>query len=221
MLTAAGFDVILSVDCSLARMEEDLRRFKHTIVKGDVALFFYAGHGVQVDGQNYLLPVDNGNIQESGELRRRAVNAEEYVVAMADGGARLSVIMLDACRDNPLPSEKRSAGRGLAVMSASRSSETVIVFATKEGEVASDGGGRNSAFTEAFLSTVQTPDLDVMNLFNQVGAKVRRDAGERQLLEIEEQKQQALLAAQRLKAENLSRELERIEAEAASSRPIP
>jgi len=278
VLTEAGFDVTLRVDRSLTQMEADLRGFKESIGKGDTALFFYAGHGVQVDGENYLLPVDNGNIRASGELRRRAVNAEEYVTAMTEAGAKLNIVMLDACRDNPLPSASRSANRGLAVMSAPRNSETVIVFATKAGDVASDGVGRNSTFTKAFLDTVSTPDLDLVNLFNVVGSKVRsstggmqiptiysepisapfaffssgrlaaearaesdaakaevdsleadiaalkakieasRSAEERHKLELEEQRQAALLAAQRMKAENLAREAERREAEASAAR---
>jgi uncharacterized caspase-like protein len=278
VLSEAGFDVSLAIDRSLTEMEADLREFKRSIGKGDTALFFYAGHGVQVDGENYLLPVDNGNIRASGELQRRAVNAQEYVSAMAEAGAKLNIVMLDACRDNPLPAVSRSANRGLAVMSAPRTSETVIVFATKAGDVASDGGGRNSTFTTAFLETVSTPDLGLVNLFNLVGAKVRtntggmqiptiyseplsapfsffsasklaaearaeseaaeaevnsleadiaalkekiassRTADERQKLELEEQRQAALLAAQKMKAENLAREAERRETEAAAAR---
>jgi len=278
VLGEAGFEVALRVNRSLAEMAEDLREFKRGIGKGDVALFFYAGHGVQVDGANYLLPVDNRTIPDTSELRRRAIDAQDYVTAMAEAGAKLNIIMLDACRDNPLPAVSRSAGRGLAVMSAPRSSETVIVFATKAGDVASDGDGRNSTFTKAFLETVTTPDLDLVNLFNTVGAKVRtstggmqiptiyseplsapfaffsaekmaaearaeseaakaevdtleadiaalkakidasRSAEERQNLELEEQRQAALLAAQKMKAENLAREAERREAEASAAR---
>lgn len=278
VLEEADFEVHLATDRTLREMEADLREFKESISKGDVALFFYAGHGVQVDGVNYLLPVNNGNIQDSGALRRRAIDAQEYVTAMADAGAKLNIVMLDACRDNPLPSTSRSASRGLAVMSAPRTSETVIVFATKAGDVAADGEGRNSTFTTAFLETVPTPDLGLVNLFNLVGAKVRSNTGglqiptiyseplsapfsffsaeklaaearaesreaaeevdsleadiqalkakiaasqneaERKKLELEEQRQAALLAAQKLKAENLAREAERREAEAAAAK---
>ena len=87
VLKSAGFEVILTTNRNLRQMEGDLRSFRQSINKGDVALFFYAGHGVQVDGKNYLLPVDNKGIADNSELKRRAIDAQDYVNAMADSGA--------------------------------------------------------------------------------------------------------------------------------------
>ncbi len=181
VLKSAGFKVILSTNRSLREMENDLSSFRKSISKGDVALFFYAGHGVQVDGANYLLPINDKGIGSSYDLKRRAMDAQDYVNAMADSGAALNIIMLDACRDNPLPSASRSGTRGLAVMSAPRDSETVIVYATKAGDVALDGRGSNSTFTTAFLDVVKTPDLDLLSMFNEVGSKVKEETSGKQI----------------------------------------
>ena len=177
VLEKAGFEVMLRVDRSLEEMEEDLRDFAGEIEEGETALLFYAGHGVQVDGENYLLPVNNEGIEGNMELRRRAVRAGDYIKMMNEAGSGINIVMLDACRDNPLPAESRGGARGLSVMSAPWGSETVIVFATKAGQVAQDGEGENSTFTKAFLETVEEPDLDIMNLFNKVGARVRESTG--------------------------------------------
>jgi sulfatase modifying factor 1 len=172
-LMKAGFTVQLALNCTLAQMEDDLRTFRSSIQPGDVAMLYYAGHGVQVEGENYLLPVDNAGIADQNSLKRRAINAAEYIQAMADAGSRLNIVVVDACRDNPLPAVARGGSRGLSVMRVPSNTETVIVFATKAGELALDGAGRNSTFTEAFLEEVQKPDTELMQLFNSVGSRVR------------------------------------------------
>jgi uncharacterized caspase-like protein len=146
-----------------------------------VALLFYAGHGVQMEGENYLLPIDNAGISDPGSLRRRAIAAREYVQGMAQAGSRLNIVVLDACRDNPLPQATRGATRGLAVIEAPRDTETVIVFAARAGELAEDGRGRNSTFTKAFLSELEKPDVGLAELFNRVGASVRDTTAGRQV----------------------------------------
>ncbi len=180
-LKRSGFDVQLAVNRTLAQMEDDLRTFRASIQPGDVAMLYYAGHGVQVDGENYLLPVDNAGITDQNSLKRRAINAAEYIQAMADAGSRLNIVVLDACRDNPLPAVARGGSRGLSVMRVPANTETVIVFATKAGELALDGTGRNSTFTEAFLEEVQKPDTELMQLFNSVGSRVREKTSGKQV----------------------------------------
>lgn len=180
-LADAGFEVHLSVNRTLAQMEEDLRTFRTSIRPGDVAMLYYAGHGVQADGENFLLPVDNAGIMDQNSLKRRSINAAEYIQAMADAGSRLNIVVLDACRDNPLPSVARGGSRGLSVMRVPANTETVIVFATKAGELAMDGSGRNSTFTEAFLAEVAKPDTDLMQLFNAVGSRVREQTSGKQV----------------------------------------
>lgn len=177
-LEETGFEVLLRTDRTVEQMEDDLRSFREVIQPGDVTLFFYAGHGVQVDGRNYLLPIDNGDIQDNTELRRKAIDAHAYVETMVDAGAGLNIVMLDACRDNPLPAATRGGSRGLSAMDPPRGSETVIVFATQAGDVAEDGDGDNSTFTNALLEEIDTPDVELLSLFNRVGSAVRtRTAG--------------------------------------------
>jgi len=180
-LKRAGFEIQLAVNRTLAQMEDDLRTFRSSIQPGDVAMLYYAGHGVQVDGENYLLPVDNAGIADQNSLKRRAINAAEYIQAMADAGSLLNIVVLDACRDNPLPAVARGGSRGLSVMRVPANTETVIVFATKAGELALDGTGRNSTFTEAFLEEVQKPDTELMQLFNSVGSRVREKTSGKQV----------------------------------------
>lgn len=273
-LEETGFEVLLRTDRTVEQMEDDLRSFREVIQPGDVTLFFYAGHGVQVDGRNYLLPIDNGDIQDNTELRRKAIDAHAYVETMVDAGAELNIVMLDACRDNPLPAATRGGNRGLSAMDPPRGSETVIVFATQAGDVAEDGDGDNSTFTTALLQEIHTPDVELLSLFNRVGSDVREETGgkqvptiyseplsepfyfvtremiaararaesnaaqaevdvledeiaayqarieaaaderERRELEVEQQRQQALLAAQRIEAQNLEEEAARREREA-------
>lgn len=273
-LEETGFEVLLRTDRTVAQMEEDLREFREVIQPGDVTLFFYAGHGVQVDGRNYLLPINNGDIQDNTELRRKAIDAHAYVETMVDAGAGLNIVMLDACRDNPLPAATRGGNRGLSAMDPPRGSETVIVFATQAGDVAEDGDGDNSTFTTALLEEIHTPDVELLSLFNRIGSDVRDQTGgnqiptiyseplsqpfyfvtaemiaararaesnaaqaevevledqiaayqaridaaanarERRELEVEQQRQQALLAAQRIEAQNLEEEAARREREA-------
>ncbi len=181
MLKDSGFEVILTTDRNLLQMEEDLRLFKQKIRSGDIALLFYAGHGVQVDGVNYLLPVDNGGIQDESDLKRRAMDISDYVNGMAELGTKLNIVVLDACRDNPLPRSSRGGSRGLSVISTPRNSETVIVFATKAGDVAFDGQGRNSSFTMALLKEMNTPDQGIIDMFNNVGASVRNSTEGKQI----------------------------------------
>lgn len=173
VLERIGFDVTLTLDRTLSDMVEDLRHFRKRLAPGDVVFFFYAGHAVQVDGENFLLPIDNDGIRDRNALRRRAISAQEYIDTIQEAATRLNVVVLDACRDNPLPGDARSGARGLAPIRPSRDSETAIVFSTSAGDVAEDGTGRNSVFTEALLQELERPDQDVYQLFNQVGRMVR------------------------------------------------
>ena len=172
-LEKAGFNVLLETDSTLEQMEQGLVEFKKNINPGDIALLFYAGHGIQADGINYLLPVDNGDIENNLQLKRRAMDSDDYLKAMADSGSSLNIVILDACRDNPLNSESRGGPRGLAIMQLPKNSETIIVYSTKEGQTASDGNGKNSVFTTALLNNITTIDIGILEMFNAVGVEVK------------------------------------------------
>jgi hypothetical protein len=153
-------------------MERLLRRFSDALERADVALAFYAGHGLQVHGRNYLVPVD-AKLEKENDLRFDAVSLDDLQQLM-ETSQRINILILDACRDNPLArnlarsmgTRSNGIGRGLGQTQAGIG--TLIVYATQPGNVALDGEGRNSPFTAALLANVETPGLEVRQVFTRV-----------------------------------------------------
>ena len=167
-----GFDVTLKVDCTLSEMKAAIRDFGSDLLGGGVGLFYYSGHAVQVDGNNYLIPVDS-NIQDEDEVEFYAVNAGLVLNKMATAKNSLNIVILDSCRDNPFSGNFRSTERGLSIVAAP--SETLIVYATAPGSVASDGSGRNGTFTEYFLEYMSIPGLEVGDMLRNVKREVSEE----------------------------------------------
>ena len=167
-----GFEVIPVLDGSYAQMDDAILQFSRQLAGADVGLFYYAGHGVQSGGTNYLLPVDT-DVQEEFQLKQKAIDASYVLDAMNAAGAPLNIVILDACRDNPWKQMGRSIGgaRGLTVV-GNAPAGAIIAYATDPGAVAMDGTGRNGIFTAALLKYLPTPGLDVKDLFDKVGADV-------------------------------------------------
>jgi hypothetical protein len=140
-LASIGFEVITVVDATREEMGLSINRFGEALSGAEVGLFYYAGHGVQVNGANYLIPV-NADLPNSNVVPFRTIPADEVLAFMDASGAALNLFLLDACRDNPLPQVSRTLSRGLAAVSR-RPPETMIVYATAADQVASDGSGRN------------------------------------------------------------------------------
>lgn len=163
-----GFTVTTVLDGSLAQMEDGIRTFRRSLRPGGMGVFFYAGHGVQSEGINYLIPVD-ANVQDEYELRYKAVNVNLLLDAMNVSGSAYNLVLLDACRDNPFASFRSAATRGLSVVSAPRGS--TVVYATGAGQVAADGSGRNSPFTQALLTHLPAGE-DIQKTLNRVGMSV-------------------------------------------------
>jgi uncharacterized caspase-like protein len=179
-LAALGFEVVRVIDGSRQDFREGLIRFGRQSQGADVALVFYAGHGVQVNGQNWLLPVD-AEIEASTDLPAQALKANDLLEIMEASGARLKLVFFDACRNNPLPrSLSRGASNGLARLEANAAG-MMIAFATSPGDVALDGSGDNSPFTDALARHIDTPDLEVRHLMGKVRESVYVSTGERQL----------------------------------------
>jgi len=179
-LAGLGFDVVRVIDGNRQDFREGLVRFGRQSQGADVALVFYAGHGVQVNGQNWLLPVD-AEIQASTDLPAQALKANDLLEIMEASGARLKLVFFDACRNNPLPrSLSRGAANGLARLEANAAG-MMIAFATSPGDVALDGSGDNSPFTDALARLIDTPDLEVRHLMGKVRESVYLSTGERQL----------------------------------------
>ena len=168
-LRRAGFKVTMVRDAGILKMRKAIIDFGNALNAGAVGLFYYSGHGIQLGGANFMVPVD-------AELRRRdyasieAVNLNEVLTRMGAAEIRLNIVILDACRNNPFPSFKKAASRGLAVTQAPGG--TYIAYATGPGSVADDGDGRNSPFTTALASTIGEPGLHLDGVFNKVRAQV-------------------------------------------------
>ena len=171
-LRSIGFEVDLLIDGTREEMGLTIERFSNDLRGAEVGLFYYAGHGVQVEGTNYLIPVD-ADLPNANVVRFRTIAADEVLAFMEAAGASLNLFILDACRDNPLPQASRTIARGLAAVSR-RPPETMIIYATAADAVAADGTGRNSPFTRAFLTHLPTPGLDVYDLYRKVSSDVQK-----------------------------------------------
>ena len=178
-LQKLGFEVTLTIDATQERMEHNISEFGRQLYQGGVGLFYYAGHGVQVDGENYLIPVD-ANIQSESDVRYKAVNIGQVLGKMGEARNGLNIVILDACRDNPFAKRFRSASRGLAIVSSSAVKGTFIAYATSPGKVASDGEDRNGLYTKQLLTQLQTPGMPIEQVFKRVLQGVERDTNGRQ-----------------------------------------
>lgn len=166
-----GFEVIEVENATKAEFENAIGRFGDELAEGSTGLFFYAGHGMQVDGRNFLLPVD-AKIQREERVRIEAINADDVISQMTDAKARVSMVILDACRNNPFEHRFRSVGGGLAQMNAPEG--TFIAYATAPGSIAADGTGDHGAYTQALLEAMQQPGLKVEDVFKTVRINVSR-----------------------------------------------
>ncbi|MDR1903512.1 MAG: caspase family protein [Treponema sp.] len=175
-----GFQVDLVLDGTLAQMEEGVVRLKRRLSQESHAygFFFYAGHGVQSQGENYLIPVD-AEINSESFLRSKALAVQAALDEMQDAGNELNMVVLDACRNNPF-SWARSGSRGLTV-TGRQPPGSIIVYATSVGATAEDGAGRNGLFTGQLLNHLKTPGLEVKEIFNRTGADVQRISGNAQI----------------------------------------
>jgi hypothetical protein len=161
-LDKAGFDAVV-------------QQFGQRIVGADVALFYYAGHGLQVRGTNWLVPT-SANPTREVDVDFQMVDANLVLRQMESAGTRLNLLILDACRNNPFGGRGlRASVGGLAQMQAPEG--TLISYATQPGNVAADGADGNSPYTKALAQTIKRPGLDVFKLFNEVGLQVKRVTG--------------------------------------------
>jgi chemotaxis protein MotB len=193
-LTDLGFNTILAADLDRNGMNDALDRFSRMMPGADIALVYYAGHGMQFVGRNYLLPVDAKLLSTEDVNRFRLMPLDDVLdVLEVASGAR--IIILDACRNNPVEEDLKrnlasalpgvravSPTRGLARISASNG--LIVVYATQANQVASDGVARNSPFTAAFLRHVRTPDLDLRQMLFRVQDEVDRMTNGRQRPEL-------------------------------------
>jgi len=177
-LKKLGFSVSLKTDANQRNMKQAIRAFGKKLRKGGVGLFYFAGHGVQVKGTNYLIPI-GAQIESEADVEYEAVDAGRVLAQMEEAENSLNIIVLDACRDNPFARSFRSSGRGLAKMDAPTGS--ILAYATAPGSIASDGPGRNGLYTSALLKHMMTPGLEIGRLFRQVRIDVLGSSGKKQV----------------------------------------
>lgn len=172
-LRDSGFEVTVALDTSLKDLEHAIDQFIANVHEGDVAMFYYSGHGAQLASENYLLPVDF-TTQEEAQVKYQAIPASMIVDRMGASGARLNIVVLDACRNNPFGSAK-SGTKGLAPMESGRGS--LIAFATAPNRTADDNrSGANGLFTSYVLEAMQIPGLDIEQVFSRVRQAVYQDS---------------------------------------------
>lgn len=185
-LEGLGFDVLLGINTDSERLRNLVQEFGGKLVEADIALFFYAGHGFQVDGRNFFVPID-AEIRAESDVEFEAMDLD-LVLRQMDRRAKVKIVLLDACRNNPFETaltrsmgRSRSAGslgRGLAPVQPAGGA--MIGFATDPGAVAYDGVGRNSPFTGALLRHLETPGLEINLLMTRVRADVFAETQEKQ-----------------------------------------
>jgi len=219
-LKRLDFAVTLKTDANQRTMDNAIRNFGKQLRQGGVGLFYYAGHGVQVKGQNYLIPIGS-RIETESDVKYEAVDAGRVLGKMEDAGNGLNIIILDACRDNPFGRSFRSSGRGLNKMDAPEGS--ILAYATAPGKTAFDGEEkRNGLYTAKLLKHIMTPGVPIELFFKRVRRDVHKDSGKKQIPWTESSligdfyfnsKGGHRVSAERERLEQERRELERLKSE--------
>jgi formylglycine-generating enzyme required for sulfatase activity len=185
VLAAIGFEVVTAIDTSKRDMDFVLQRFARLATNADAALFFYAGHAMQFQGHNFLMPID-AELEDEISVRYQMVDLADVQGAL-DQANGVKIIILDACRNNPLANRLKqtiaasrsvAATRGLARID--KTEGMVVAYATAPDDVAKDGDGRNSPFTAALLKRLQEPGLEIGMMFRRVASDVNAQTGGRQ-----------------------------------------
>ena len=177
-LRELDFEVFSLENANKRQMDQAIVRFAGRLKKSSSGLFYYAGHGVQVNGRNFLIPVD-ADIDSEREIRIETVGVSVVLDELGYAGNRMNIVILDACRNNPFERRLRGGSRGLAAIDAARG--TLIAYATAPGSVALDGDGQNGIYTEELLGALQNPGLEVEEVFKRVRIGVARRSRQQQI----------------------------------------
>jgi|GEM_PF-6311797 len=181
-LRSIGFETIVRLNQDAESMKNAIREFGEKLKNNDgIGLFFFAGHGVQVNGENYLLPV-GFPFRNEQEVEKNAVQANMVLRYMEDSKNRVNLVILDACRNNPFIKTRALKSRGLAPMDAP--SGSLIAFSTAPGTEASDGSGRNGLYSKHFMANLKVPGLTIEQVFKRtregVETESEREIGRKQ-----------------------------------------
>jgi uncharacterized caspase-like protein len=181
-LRKSNFEVQLITNATYVQMREAMRKFQEKLTAGPrdqtVGLFYYAGHGVAYQDENYLVPID-AEVKFEDDITRMCFPVQRMVLAnMERTNSRMNIVILDACRNNPFPATTRDISGGLSEMKKARGS--FIAYATAPGSVASDGSGRNGLYTQELVKALRKPGLSIEQVFKDVRMNVMRLSGDKQ-----------------------------------------
>jgi carboxyl-terminal processing protease len=182
-LKQTGFQVIMVTDADQKKMKRAIADFGDKLAAAGpqaTGLFYYAGHGVQTQGQNYLIPV-GADISKEADVDIESVSADDVVKQMDFAANQVNIIILDACRNNPLQRSFRSATRGLAPMRSDSVRGTFIAYSTAPGQTAADGSGKNSPYSAALATAIMQPGVGIEEIFRDVRASVMKATGDKQI----------------------------------------
>jgi formylglycine-generating enzyme required for sulfatase activity len=178
VLEELSFEVTLRENLDQKQMKREIQSFGEKLQDGGVGLFYFAGHGIQVNGRNFLIPV-GAAIEHEKQVEYEAVDMGSVLSEMDFAHARLNIVIIDACRDNPFARSFRSISQGLASIDAPAG--TLIAFSTAPGSVANDGPGENGVYTGELIKAMVQPGLKIEDVFKQVRSAVREATGGRQV----------------------------------------
>jgi Caspase domain len=170
ILKDLGFEVTLLPDVNLQQMKDAIDKFSKDLKAGGIGLFFYAGHGIQVKGENYIIPI-NAAITREADVKNQAFSLTKIIDSMDKAGNPVNLIMIDACRNNPYSKKWRSTSRGLADL-VRRPEGMLISFSTSPGEIAADGDGRNSPYTSSLLRNIGAENTPLELIFRNTRQEV-------------------------------------------------
>ncbi|MFN3840283.1 MAG: caspase family protein [Cyclobacteriaceae bacterium] len=184
VLKTMNFDVTLITDASYGKIRAEMMKFRDKLNQGErdktVGLFFYAGHGLQHDNENYIVPVD-AEIMYEDDISRFCFPIQKMVLAQMEmSNSRMNIVILDACRNNPFPALHRSIGESTGLGEMKKARGAFIAYATSPGSVASDGSGRNGLYTQELIKAINKPGRTIEQVFKEVRANVLRQSGDRQ-----------------------------------------
>jgi uncharacterized caspase-like protein len=178
-LRTLGFEITALENAALTDMKRAIDDFGDSLRSGGgVGLFYFSGHGIQINGRNFIIPV-GVRVKGERDVEYESVDVGRVLGKMEDAGNRMNLVILDACRDNPFARSFRSAASGLATMDAA--SGTFVAYATAPGRTADDGTGANGLYTEQLIRYMRTPGLKVEDVFKQVRVDVEKSSGGKQV----------------------------------------
>lgn len=183
-LQKLGFDVTLITNASYGKTRAEMMKFRDKLNQGEkdqtVGLFYYAGHGLQSDDENYIVPVD-AELQYQDDIARYCFPIQKMVLTqMENTNSRMNIVILDACRNNPFPALTRGIGEAQGLGEMKKARGAFIAYATSPGSVASDGTGRNGLYTQELIKAMNKPGRTIEQVFKEVRASVLKQSGDRQ-----------------------------------------